>query len=405
MTTSDKSSQLDHLLEHNIESVYPSSDFAKELLLQKESISIYLGVDPSAPDIHLGNAVILRKLREFQQLGHKVIFLIGDFTGMIGDPTDKTAARTQLTPKQVKENARTYQEQVSLILNFKGNNPAEIRFNSQWLGEMDFAEIIKLASNFTVQQMIERDMFQERLERNRPIYLHEFLYPLMQGYDSVAMGVDAEIGGTDQTFNMLAGRDLMKSLRNKEKIVFTCPLLPGTDGQKMSKSIGNVINVFDEPKEMYGKLMSIRDDLITTYLEMTTDFHREEINNFRSQLEEGENPMEIKKVLAYTVTKFYHGEESAQQAEKYFERVVQEGKTPSDLRVVRAGSPGKVDLVDALLYTETVTSKSQAKRLIDQGGVEVDGVKITDLSKTVDPHKEPVIKIGKREYFQLKPPS
>ncbi|MBU0708336.1 tyrosine--tRNA ligase [Patescibacteria group bacterium] len=391
---------LDHLLTYNIDTVYPSAETAREILNSGKQISIYLGVDPSSPNIHLGNAVVIRKLREFQQLGHKVIFLIGDFTGMIGDPTDKSAARVKLTPQQVKLNAKTYKKQVSLILNFEGGNPAEVRFNSNWLAELTFKDLVELASNFTVQQMIERDMYQERLKNNKPIYLHEFFYPLMQGYDCVAMDVDAEIGGTDQTFNMLAGRTLMKCLKNKEKLVFTCKLLVGSDGQKMSKSFGNMINVFDIPKNMYGKLMSVKDELMMDYLQMCTEFCPEELDNFKEQLAQGENPMEIKKVLAYTVTKFYHGEKKANQAENEFEKVVQRGDFPTDIPSVKINKK-KIDLLELLTLTKLASSKSEAKRLIQQGAVEVDNQRVGDATLEFRVKDGTIIKAGKRKFVRI----
>ncbi|OQX51424.1 tyrosine--tRNA ligase [candidate division CPR3 bacterium 4484_211] len=392
--------QLDHLLSYNIDSIYPSKEAAEKMLTGGKQISIYIGVDPSGPQIHLGHAVVLRKLREFQNLGHKVIFLIGDFTGMIGDPTDKTAARVQMTPQEVKKNAQTYRDQVSILIDFKGDNPAEIKFNSTWLSKLAFGDLIELASHFTVQQMLERDMFQKRIKQNRPIYLHEFFYPLMQGYDSVAMNVDAEIGGTDQTFNMLAGRNLMKSLKNKEKLVFTCPLLLGTDGRKMSKSLGNTINVWDSPKDMYGKLMSVKDELIINYLMMCTDYGQEEISNFQEQLDQGENPMEIKKLLAYTVTKFYHGEKEAEKAEAFFKKVVQEGQIPQEIPIIKV-KKNKTNIVDLLAVYNLCSSKAEAKRLIKQGGVEVNGEKITSTELTVDATKKPVIKVGKRKFVKI----
>lgn len=392
--------QLNHLLTYNIGSIYPSKKVAEEILGSGKRISIYLGVDPSSPNIHLGNAIVLRKLREFQNLGHKVIFLIGDFTGMIGDPTDKTAARRQLTAEQIKKNAKTYKEQVSLLLDFGGNNPAEIRFNSAWLAKLTLKDLIKLASHFTVQQMIERDMYQKRLKNNKPIYLHEFLYPLMQGFDSVTMNVDAEIGGTDQTFNMLAGRTLMKSISHKEKLVFTCSLLIGSDGRKMSKSFGNSINVFDKPADMYGKLMSVKDKLIIEYLKMCTDYGPDEISNFQEQLRQGENPMELKKVLAYTVTKFYHGEKKANRAEKEFEKVVQKGEVPSDILSIKL-SKKTANIVDLLIDSGLAKSKAVAKRLIKQGAVEVNGSRVGETNTRIKVQNGMVIKAGKRKFVKI----
>ncbi|MBU1111080.1 tyrosine--tRNA ligase [Patescibacteria group bacterium] len=392
--------QLNHLLDYNIASLYPSREFAVEALKGGKQISIYLGVDPSSSNIHLGNAVVLRKLREFQNLGHKIIFLIGDFTGLIGDPTDKTAVRKQLTPEEVKKNAKTYKEQISLLLDFDGDNPAEIKFNSKWLSKLNFEDLIGLAANFTVQQMLERDMFQERIKNEKPIYLHEFFYPLMQAYDCVEMNVDAEIGGTDQTFNMLVGRTLMKSVLDKEKLVFTCPLLVGSDGHKMSKSLNNTIDVFDTPSDMYGKLMAVKDELIIEYLRMCTDYGAEEIENFREQIEEGENPMEIKKVLAFTVTKFYHGENKAQTAEKEFERVVQKGDTPTEIAEVRIDET-EMNIVDLLVRIGLANSKAEAKRLVNQDAVEIDGSRERETAALVKITNGMIVKAGKRKFARV----
>src|SRR3990172_6053858 len=284
----------DELLTRNVSTIYPNKEAFLKRLGSNTKLKIYLGIDPSSPKIHLGNAIALRKLAEFQNLGHKIILLIGDFTGMIGDPTDRNSARQPLTREQVLENSKSYRRQAEKILNFKGKNPAEIVYNSTWLSKLNFEEVIKLAGHFTIQQLLERDMFQERLKNNKPIGLHEFLYPLMQGYDSVAMDVDLEVGGSDQTFNMLIGRELQRELHGKEKFVLTLPLLEGTDGRKMSKSFGNTIDIDEIPENMFGKLMGIKDELIWKYFEMCTDLDTQTLKRLRKNSEK-ENPIDLKK--------------------------------------------------------------------------------------------------------------
>jgi tyrosyl-tRNA synthetase len=287
---------IEQLLTRRVVEIFPSRDELEKLLRSEKKIKIYLGVDATGPIIHVGHAVQLQKLREFQDLGHKVILLLGDFTGRIGDPTDKSAARQQLTREQVQENLTTYVEQASKILDFESKeNPPEVRLNGEWWDEKSAADLIEIAASFTVQQNLQREMFQRRLAENKPIRLHEFLYPILQGYDAVAMDVDAELGGTDQTFNMLAGRELVREYLNKEKYVLTGPLLEGLDGRKMSKSYGNVVGVSDPPYDMYGKLMSLKDDLIVRYFELVTAVPEAEVEEIARQLASGAvNPMQVK---------------------------------------------------------------------------------------------------------------
>src|SRR3989344_1874982 len=323
------------LLEKNIDSIYPSRDALEAKLKSDKQLKIYLGIDPTSPEIHIGNAIALWKLKEFQSAGHTVILLVGDFTGMVGDPSDKTATRKKLTREEVLTNAKTYKDQASKILNFSGKNPARLEFNSAWLSKLTFEDIIELSANFTVQQMIERDMFQKRLEEKKPIGIHEFLYPLMQGYDSVAMDIDIELGGTDQAFNMLIGRTLMKIIKSKEKFVLTLPLLEGTDGRKMSKSYDNTIALNDSPNNMYGKIMSLKDELIVKYFELCTDMEEKDLKHSKHQLEDKSvNPMDLKKKLAFEITKRYHGKSEAEKAEKEFVRVFQKRGGPSEIQEI-----------------------------------------------------------------------
>lgn len=378
------------VLDRNIAEILPTQkDF--EARLKKGPIKIYLGIDPSSAQIHIGNAVALWKLRELQDQGHKVILLIGDFTGMIGDPTDRSAPRIKLTHEQVLENAKDYQKQSSKILEFEGDNPAELKFNSHWLAKLNFEDLIELASHLTVQQMLERDFFQNRLKEQKPIHLHEFFYPLMQGYDSVAMEVDAEIGGTDQTFNMLVGRTLMKALKDKEKFVISVPLLEGLDGRKMSKSFGNTIAVTDAPSEMFGKTMSLNDELIERYFSLTTPLSKEEIEKIKK-----DHPMEQKKRLGWALVKLYHNEAEANKAKEYFESTFQKGVTPTD---IPSYSPkGEETVVDVLVNSGVVSSKSDARRLIDQGGVESDGQRIKDTTQILN---SGTLKIGKHRFLKI----
>src|SRR3989339_905498 len=291
---------IDEVLERGVEQVFPDKKLFKEKLLSGERIRLYCGYAPSAPALHIGNAVTLNKLSQFQKLGHEVIFLVGDFTGMIGDPTDKEATRKKLTREEVLKNAEDYQRQASGYLKFDGENPAKIMYNSEWSDKLTFKEVIEIASNFTVGQMIQRDMFQKRMESSKPIYLHEFLYPLAQGYDSVAMDVDAEIGGNDQMFNMLVGRTLQKNINNKEKFVMTLKLLADETGKKMGKSEGNAVFLDQTPQDMYGAVMSWTDGTIAVGFEMATNISMKEVKEIEEALkDEKNNPRDLKMKLAY----------------------------------------------------------------------------------------------------------
>lgn len=392
----------DEILSRNIEEIYPNKKTLVERLNAKKQLRIYLGIDPSSTKIHLGNAIALRKLAEFQNLGHKIILLIGDFTGMIGDPTDRNATRRPLTKEEVLANAASYKEQAAKILNFSGKNPAEIRYNSHWLSKLNFEEIIKLTSHFTVKQMLERDMFQKRLAENKPIGLHEFLYPLMQGYDSVAMDIDIELGGSDQTFNMLIGRQLLKDLKGKEKFVLTLPLLEGTDGRKMSKSFANSIDLTDTPEDMFGKVMSLKDNLILKYFEMTTDISLGELKQIQKDLQT-ENPINFKKKLAYQIVEEYYGGEKAKEAQFKFEAEVQKGELPENIEEVEFEKqilPKPYHFF--LTETGICESISEAQRLASQGGLYFDEQKVENSREMFDTTKSYVIvKAGKRNFKKI----
>jgi len=391
------SKEVENLLNRNVEEILIKKEL-ESLLKEGKKLTVYYGVDPSGPVIHLGHAVVLRKLRQFQDLGHRVIFLVGDFTGMIGDPTDKGAARQPLTREQVLENAKTYKEQLEKIIEFKGKNPAEFRFNSEWNDKLNFREIIQLSHYFTVQQLLERDMFQERIKKEKPIHLHEFLYPLIQGYDAVVLEADVQVAGTDQTFNMLAGRHLNKVLKNKTNIVLSCPLLEGTDGRKMSKSFGNVIGVTDPANDMFGKMMSIKDELIVRYFELCTNRTNEEIKEIAKKLEGGENPRDLKFELAKDIVTIYHSEKAAEKAGQEFEKIFKNKEKPTEMPKASFKKGDK--LVDVLVESKTVSSKSDARRLIQQNGVKDNDETVTDIDYTLDKGKH-TVQVGKRRFIEL----
>jgi len=375
---------LDNLLTRGVLEILPSKKSLEDLMMKKK-ITLYQGFDPTHSSLHVGHFVGVRKLAEFQRLGHKVIFLIGDFTGMIGDPTDKSSVRQKLTKDQVKTNLKEYTSQVERIIDFEGNNPAEIKFNSKWLGKLTFKEVIELASNLTVQQMLEREFFQERIKREKPIYLHEFLYPLMQGYDSVVMEVDLEVGGSDQLFNMLTGRTLMKTLKNKQKFVMTTKLLGDALGKKMGKTEGNAFFLSDPASEIFGKMMSFPDELMKSSVELLTDFPLD--------FGEKENPMDTKKKIAFDVVRQIKGEKEASEAQKHFETTFQK-KSPDFSKEVTK----KSTILD--IVAGQVGSKTEAKRLLSQNAVDIDKKTITDPLTKIEGGEK--IKIGKKTFVKVK---
>ncbi|MBI4153459.1 tyrosine--tRNA ligase [Candidatus Woesebacteria bacterium] len=361
---------IETVLTRGVSEILPSKKGLAEAMA-KGKITLYQGFDPSSPSLHLGNMIGLRKLAQFQALGHKVIFLIGDFTGMIGDPTDKAAARKKLTDKEVLQNLKEYKNQASKILKFSGKNAAEVKFNSQWLSKLPIEEFLSVASHFTTSQLLERDMFQERLKAGKSVFVHEFLYPILQGYDSVAMNVDLEIGGNDQLFNMLAGRTLVKAFKGKEKYVLTIKLLTDPTGKKMGKTEGNVINLSDEPIDIFGKIMALPDTLTLDAVELLTDL---------SSLPK--NPFEAKKKLAFNVIKQLHGETAAKSASTFFEKTFQKGKTPKNVKTVSI-KEHSLPLLDLVFATKEVPSRSEAKRLILQGGIDVAEKTIDDPTQEI----------------------
>lgn len=371
----------------------------RERLNEGRPLRVYLGVDPTAPDLHLGHTVPMRKLAQFQELGHHVIFLIGSFTALIGDPSDKDKARPQNTPEQIAENVRTYTEQAWKILD---PERTEIRYNAEWLSELDFRDIIELASQFTVSQFLQRDNFAQRFSRNDPIFLHEFFYALMQGYDAVALRNDVQIGGTDQTFNILAGRKLQEHFRVRPQILLTFPMLPGTDGVvKMSKSIGNAIGITEPPEDMYGKLMSIPDSAMRIYFDLLSPMHPDRIEAIFQELEAGErHPRDVKMLLARQITEVFHGPRAAEWAEDHFRTVFQQRELPPQMPTHRLTEP--VLLVDLIASLDLASSKSEARRLIQQGGVTLGSEKVGEIDRLVTPEETPaVLRVGKRRFVEL----
>lgn len=401
----DKSHEklLEEALTRSIDTIYPSKDELKKALLAGKKFRIYMGIDPTADYAHLGhstNYIILKRLHE---LGHKIIVLIGDFTAMIGDPSDKSAARIGLTREQVNENLKTFKEQIGKILNFDDSeNPIEFRFNSDWLSKLNFEDLIALASNFTVQQMIERDIFERRLKEKKPLYVHEFFYPLMQGYDSVALEADLEIGGTDQTFNMLAGRTLVKVLQHREKFVMTTTLLvnPATGEKLMSKSLGTGIGLNESAKDMYGKTMALPDEAIIQCFIDCTFLPVEEIRELEQKLKEGVNPRDLKARLAYEITKIYHGETEARKAGEAFDAQFRDNKIPEDIEEMELS--GNFDPALLLVNLGAASSNSEARRLVEQGGLKIDGARIEDLKAPISIGSGMIIQVGKRRWWKIK---
>ncbi len=397
MSVSTDPKKIEELLTRGVERIFPSRDFLEARLKEGKQLSLYLGIDPTGPDLHIGHSIQLRKLRQFQDLGHKVILLIGDFTGMIGDPTDKSATRVRLTRDQVLANANKYKEQASKILDFSGNNPVELRYNSEWHGKLRFDEVVEIAANFTVQQLLERDMFQNRLKEAKPIHLHEFLYPLMQGYDCVAMDVDGEVGGNDQTFNMLAGRDLMKAMKGKEKFVIADKLLADPTGKKMGKSEGNMITLGDSSDEMFGKIMSWTDGMIVSGFEILT---MEDCAAIQKELDGGVNPRELKARLARTIVAQYFDEAEAQTASERFDQLFQKKEMPDE--IVEHKISGPMSIVDVLVSSGLAKSKSEARRLIEGGGVKVGETVVEDSEQMIEAtFHGVVIQKGKRHFVRV----
>ncbi|MCX6713206.1 MAG: tyrosine--tRNA ligase [Candidatus Vogelbacteria bacterium] len=385
--------KIDEILTRGVEDIFILDSLRKKLS-SGQPLRIKFGADPTGPKIHIGRAVPLRKLKAFQDLGHQIVILVGDFTAQIGDPSDKLSKRPMLTKEDVEKNMADYKEIYSKILDI---SKVEFVYNSDWLGKLGFAEICQLAESFSVQQMLSRRNFKDRVDKGEEISLREFLYPLMQGYDSVVLKADVEIGGFDQLFNLKAGRTIQKHYGQPEQDILTCQMLEGTDGRKMSTSWGNVINITDEPNDMYGKVMSLNDELIAKYFLLCTDLPLDEIEGVKQELVNGGNPRDEKMRLAKEIVKMYHGEEAAEKAEEYFVTTFQKKEVSADTEELPTAIGTK--LADLLLEKGLVKSKSDWRRLVDEGAVALDGEKITDPNFIVAAGG--VLKVGKKKFVKL----
>lgn len=384
--------------------IIPEEELIKKLevsIKDNKPLRIKMGFDPTAPDIHLGHTVGIRKLKQFQELGHLVVLIIGDYTGMVGDPSDRSETRPQLSYDEVRKNAETYQKQFFKILDKK---KTEVHFNGEWFSKMSFQEIMRLASKFTLARILERDDFAERYKEQSPISLHELFYPIMQGYDSVAIKADLEIGGTDQKFNLLIARQIQQEYGIVPQVILTMPLLPGTDGvQRMSKSIGNYIGIDERPEEIFGKIMSIPDELIYPYFELLTDIPPSELKKMKKEIEGKEvNPMEWKKKLGWEIVKMYHSQKEAEKAQTEFEKVFSKKELPDKIEVfhLKTDKP-TIWIVKLLTETSLCSSSSEARRLIKQGGVYIDNRKVEDENLQVETKGDKLIKVGKRKFLRV----
>lgn len=394
------------LIKNNTVEIIAEEELLKKLKQSVEKgtpLRVKLGLDPSAPDLHLGHAVVLHKLRVFQELGHQVIIILGDFTGRIGDPTGRSETRRQLTDEEVLANAATYREQVFKIL-----DPAktQVVFNSEWLAKLNFADVIKLAAHYTVARMLEREDFSRRYKEQQPISIHEFFYPLMQGYDSVFLHADIEFGATEQKFNLLMGRHLQREYGQDPQVCIMMPILVGLDGvQKMSKSLGNYIGITEEPGQMFGKAMSMSDELMPEYYKLASDFTMEEVAAVEKGLQEGTiHPRDAKLRLAHRIVRIYHGQEAADQAEAEFKSIFQKGNLPSEIEEVDVAAiveDGQVGLLKLLTFAKMAGSNSDARRLIQQGGVKVNDEKVDDIDARIPADPGTVIQAGKRKFIKI----
>ena len=389
---------IDEILTRGVHEIFTLKDL-KERLLSGKQLHLKLGTDVTGPLLHLGHSVVHRKIRDFQELGHRVTLIIGDFTTLVGDHSDKVDMRGETNSEEIKKNEQSYVDQFCKTVH-KEN--LEIRHNSEWLKPLNFNDVVGLAKNFTISQMLERETFMQRYKAQKPIGLDEFMYPLMQGYDSVALKCDLEFGGTDQTFNLLAGRQLMEAFGQKPQIAFITKLLTGSDGRPMGKSLKNFIPIMDNPIDMYGKIMSIVDEVIWEYFELVTRVPMTEIANMKEAITKGDNPMTYKKILAKNVTEFYYGKKLAEEAERCFESVVQNKAIDQEsIREVKA-----IDGITLLEFLKIAVgerySSGDIKRMIEQGGVEIHGVKTTSFDKKIPSDPKTVIKFGKREFFRPK---
>ncbi|MDR3610726.1 MAG: tyrosine--tRNA ligase [Ignavibacteriaceae bacterium] len=392
------------LIKRGVSEIIPEEELTKKLeksAKESKPLNIKLGCDPSRPDLHIGHSVVLRKLAQFQLLGHQAILIIGDFTGMIGDPSGRNITRPALSLEEARKNGESYLEQASKILS---KERTKIVYNSEWLGKMSFEDVIKLSSKYTVARMLERDDFTKRYKSGEPISMHEILYPLAQAMDSVAIFSDVELGGTDQKFNLLVGRDIQREFGMEPQVILTMPLIVGTDGiEKMSKSYNNYIGISDTPKEIYGKTLSIPDRLIINYFELATDISNEELIKLKIQLEDPTiNPRNLKRNLAKKLVSMYHSNKEADEAEEEFDRIFIRKETPDEIPEFKWSEGNNSGILDLLIKTNLASSKGDARRLVIQGGVSIDGIKIDDINSNIDIKENSIIKVGKRKFIKLK---
>lgn len=392
------------IIRRGVEELISEEEMVRKLensIKTNQPLRIKQGFDPTAPDIHLGHTVGIRKLRQFQELGHTIVLIIGDYTGLVGDPSGKNETRPRLQYETLMKNAETYENQFFKILD---RSKTEIHYNGEWFAKMKFDEIMNLAAKFTVARILERDDFTKRYKEGNPISLHEFFYPLMQGYDSVAIKADVELGATEQKFNLLTARDVQREYGQEPQVILTLPVLEGIDGgQRMSKSLGNYIGIDDEPDEMYGKIMSIPDNLILKYFTLVTDYSLARLEEVKRRLNDGQtNPMVLKKELARAIIKMYHSESAARQAEQNFEQIFSKKKTPDDIEeIIIPSSDLPKPLVKLLTECGAVSSNGEARRLIQQGGVRINDEKISNINYAIQNKGEYITKVGKRRFFKF----
>jgi tyrosyl-tRNA synthetase len=391
------------VIKRGVVEIIPEDELVKKIeksLKTSKPLNIKLGCDPSRPDLHIGHSVVIRKLAQFQELGHQAILIIGDFTGMIGDPSGRNATRPALTLEATRINGNSYFEQASKILH---KQKTKIVYNSEWLGKMSFEDVIKLASKYTVARMIERDDFTKRFKAGEPISVHEFLYPLAQAMDSVAIESDVELGGTDQKFNLLVGRDIQREYGIEPQVILTMPLLVGTDGvEKMSKSYDNYIGISDEPSQIFGRTLSIPDNLIYQYFELATNVSNQKLAEIKSQLTDGSsNPRDIKRELARTIVTMYHNQEAAEIAQQEFDNIFINKGLPDEIEEFNIGDKKDINILDLIILVNFAPSKGEARRLLTQGGVSIDGEKISDVQSSISVKTGMILKVGKRKFIKL----
>jgi len=391
------------LIKRGTDEIIPIEELEQKLKKSLETgtpLNIKLGCDPSRPDLHLGHTVVLRKLRQFQQLGHNAILIVGDFTGMIGDPSGKSKTRPSLSLEETREFGKSYFEQASKVID---GSEAKIVYNSDWLSKMNFEDVIRLSSKYTIARMLERDDFKKRYKGGEPISIHELLYPLAQAMDSVAIKSDVELGGTDQKFNLLVGRDIQREFNQMPQVILTLPILPGTDGvDKMSKSLDNYIGISETPSEIYGKTLSIPDSLIYQYFELLTDITKEELSKIKKELESKEvNPRDLKRKLARTLVEMYYTKLDAKEAEGNFDRIFIKKEIPEDISEIKIPTSKPMNLIELLRFVGAASTNSDARRLIEQGGIRVGGEKLTNPSVLLNLKNEEILKVGKRKFYKL----